>query len=359
MNGTPNNPFHPQFGKRPDKFIGRDHIIFDFVNSLDDMNDPLRTQVITGIRGSGKTALLSGVKQAIDKKRHVVVDVTAGTELLQSILDQLQLLSGGEKKKLTGGSIGALGFNLGFQSSSQGTQHGFRYYLSLLIESLNKKDIGVVFLIDEVRGDDAEMREFATSYQHLIRDEADVALLMAGLPHSVNSVLNSKVLTFLHRAHKLTLPNINLLLVRNMYENTFEDGGFSSSDGILQAAADATEGFPYLIQLMGYWLWKSNTQVITSKDVANALVNAKAALFDNVYELMFREISDVDRTFLFEMQADSNDTQFGELAKRMKITSGYASKYRQRLIQNGLIIPTAHGRITYAPPYFREFLSMK
>jgi DNA-binding MarR family transcriptional regulator len=59
------------------------------------------------------------------------------------------------------------------------------------------------------------------------------------------------------------------------------------------------------------------------------------------------------------MQADPNDTQFGELAKRMNITPGYASKYRQRLIQNGLIIPTVHGRITYAPPYFREFLSMK
>jgi hypothetical protein len=359
MKGAPNNPFHPQFGKRPDKFIGRDNIISGFVNSLGDKNDPMRTQIVMGIRGSGKTALLSGVKQAIDKKRQVVVDVTAGTELLQSILDQLQLLSRGGKAKLTGGSVGALGFNLGFETTTQERVHGFRYYLSLLVGAFNKKGLGVVFLIDEVHGDDKEMREFVTSYQHLVRDEADVALLLAGLPHSINSVLNSQVLTFLHRAQKLSLPNINLLLVRNMYENTFTEGNFKAEPGVLQTAADMTAGFPYLIQLMGYWLWKSSTKAVTQYDVKNALANSKAALFDNVYELMLREISDKDREFLFEMQSDPIDTQFGELARRMNITSSYASKYRQRLIQGGLITPTVHGRMAYALPYFGEFLALQ
>jgi predicted transcriptional regulator len=107
---------------------------------------------------------------------------------------------------------------------------------------------------------------------------------------------------------------------------------------------------------MGYWLWKSDTKILTTKDIKSALVNSKAALFDNVYELMLREISDKDREFLLKMQGDPIDTQFGELAKRMKVTSSYASKYRQRLIQGGLIKPTVHGRIAYAPPYFKEFL---
>jgi hypothetical protein len=228
-----------------------------------------------------------------------------------------------------------------------------------MVDDFNRKGFGVVFLIDEVHGDDKDIREFVTSYQHLVRDEADVALLMAGLPHSVNSVLNSKVLTFLRRAHKIALPNINLLLVRNMYANTFEEGGFRFDKDILQRAADATMGFPYLIQLMGFWLWRAGTAVLTHKDVENALVNSKAALFDDVYEIMLREISEKDREFLLGMQTDLTDTRFGELIKRMDVTPGYASKYRQRLIQVGLIEPTVHGSITYAPPYFGEFLALQ
>jgi hypothetical protein len=359
MKAAQDNPFHPQFGKRPDKFIGRDGIIHDFVNSLNDRNDPLRTLIIMGIRGSGKTALLSGVKQKIDRKSHIIVDVTAGTDLLRSILDQLQLSKDDKNIKITGGSVSALGFSVGFETAKDDQTHGFRYYLTQLVSDFNKKGLGVVFLIDEVHGDDEEMREFVTSYQHLVRDEADVALLMAGLPQSVNSVLNSKVLTFLRRAERVTLPNINLLLVRNMYANTFREGGFGFDEDTLKTAADSTFGFPYLIQLVGFWLWKTGNTALSSKDVENALVNSKAALFDNVYEIMFREISEKDREFLLGMQTDAGETQFGELIKRLDVTSGYASKYRQRLIQSGLIESTVHGRIAYAPPYFREFLELQ
>jgi hypothetical protein len=359
MKSYSDNPFHPQFGKRPDKFVGRDNIIDDFVNSLRDKNDPLRTQVVTGIRGSGKTALLSGIKQAIDNKKNVVVDVTAGPELLQSILDQLELMSGGAKTKITSGNVGALGFNIGFGTGKQDIKHGFRYYLSTFVEKFEKKNMGIVFLIDEVQGDSVEMREFVTSYQHLVRDEADVALLMAGLPNSINAVLNSKLLTFLHRAQKQVLSNVNLLLVRNMYETTFTSAGFSAEEGVLNVAADATLGFPYLIQLIGYWLWKSNSKSLNLLNVKEAIVNSKAALFENVYDLMLREISDKDREFLVEMLKDNEDTKFGELTKRMNITTSYASKYRQRLIRSGLIKPTVYGRVAFAQPYFGEFLELQ
>jgi hypothetical protein len=210
-----------------------------------------------------------------------------------------------------------------------------------------------------VRGDDEAMREFVTVYQHLVRDETDVALLMVGLPYAINAVLNNKVLTFLHRAHKISLPNINLLIVRDMYANTFTEGNFKVAEDVIQTAADATVGFPYLIQLIGFWLWKSDTAALSSRDVKSAIINSKAALFDNVYALMLREISDKDREFLFAMQKDSSETKFRELMKHMNVTSGYASKYRQRLIQGGLIKPTVYGHIAYAPPYFGEYLDLQ
>jgi len=351
------NPFHPQFGKRPDKFIGRDSLIRDFLESLSDKNDPKRTMVISGIRGSGKTALLSGVKEAIDPKHYAVVDVTAGVHLLQSIVDQMYLLVDAPDRKLTGISLGALGFSVGLDAEPQDTIHGFRYNLTLLVQGFQKHGKGVVFLIDEAHNDSHEMREFATTYQHLVRDGFDVALLMAGLPQSVYRVLNDKVLTFLHRAQKTFLTKVNLQLVENMYHSTFNEAGFVFEDKVIEKAAEASCGFPYLIQLIGYYLWNAGLATLSKTEVDQALLNAKIELFQNVHQLILQELSLKDREFLVAMLNDKGDSRFSDLAKRLDVTSAYASKYRQRLIESGVIIPTAYGQVKVEPPYFKEFLA--
>ena len=90
--------------------------------------------------------------------------------------------------------------------------------------------------------------------------------------------------------------------------------------------------------------------------MGTALVNSKAALFDNVYVLMLREMSEKDTEFLFAMQKDERNTKFGDILKRLDISSSYASKYRQRLLESGLVVESGHGHLAYAPPYLKEFL---
>jgi len=87
MDKRETNPFNPQFGKRPRQFIGRELIIYDFIQSLDDSNDPNRTTIITGIRGSGKTAILSDIHMSLDPKAYAIIDVTAQDGMLLEILD--------------------------------------------------------------------------------------------------------------------------------------------------------------------------------------------------------------------------------------------------------------------------------
>jgi DNA-binding Lrp family transcriptional regulator len=72
---------------------------------------------------------------------------------------------------------------------------------------------------------------------------------------------------------------------------------------------------------------------------------------------MLREISEKDREFLFAMRNDAYTTRFGDILARLGVTSGYASKYRQRLLESGLLIESGHGQLAYAPPYLREYLA--
>jgi len=360
MNEQVDNPFNPQFGKRPSAFIGRDVIINDFLQGMNNPNDPSRTSIITGIRGSGKTAILADIHQNLDPKKCLVVDITAKDGMLLDILDICvrdgkRWLSG-SFNEFTGFTFGALGFSFGVTRKNRHEEHGFRYWLTEILESLKNKKIPTVFLIDEVHNETAEMREFATTYQHMVRENMDVALLMAGLPGSVQDILNDKVLTFLRRSNRVYLENIDVRVVAIAYENAFKKAKRLFEGNALEQAAKASEGYPYLVQLLGFFIWRGAGDSIKGIDVDQALLQSKIELYKNVHDLIYFELSQRDRDFLSAMAEDAAESSFGDIAERMKVSSGYASRYRQRLITAGIIHSCSYGKLAFSPPYMREYL---
>ncbi|MDR1014661.1 MAG: ATP-binding protein [Coriobacteriales bacterium] len=350
------NPFHPQFGKRPEYFIGRDYIVRDFLCGLDNPNDPNRVTVVSGIRGSGKTALLTDVRDTLDSKRFAVVDVTAGPHFLQSVLDQLQADSPSAKRHVIGLNAGALGFSVGVATSVKEPEHGFRYHLTSLANELKSDGRGIVFLVDEVHRANDEMRELVITYQHLMRENHDVALLMAGLPQSVSSVLNDKILTFLHRSNRVFLSGVDAMLTEDLFRRVFEKAEVGITEETAAMAAKATCGFPYLIQLLGYYLWKGKGEALSRLDVERALLNSKADLFRNIHALIMRELSAKDQAFLFAMAESGSSVSMAEMAARLQVSSGYAAKYRLRLIESGVVKATGRGIISFDVPYMQEYL---
>ncbi|MCL2654388.1 MAG: ATP-binding protein [Coriobacteriia bacterium] len=360
------NPFNPQFGRRPKQFIGRELIINDFLQSLTDPYDPHRTTIITGIRGSGKTAILSDVHASLDSSKQVVIDVTAHDGMLLEILDEFIRCNTGKNwlgkafNEVQGFSAGALGFSLGLTKKADKEVHGFRFMLSSMLNELKHKGIKTVFLIDEVHNGTPDMREFAVTYQHLLREEYDVALLMAGLPSSVNDILNNEVLTFLRRAYRVELESIDTKAVEIAFDQAFSQAGRTFSGTALRSAATATEGYPYLIQLLGYFLFRSDAEAIDGKLVQQSLDLAKIELFKNVHDMLFQALSAEDRNFLFAMTQDEGVSEFGAIRERLGgVSAGYASKYRERLLIAGMVKAVAHGKLAFAPPYLHEYLLTK
>ena len=362
MDKRETNPFNPQFGKRPKQFIGRELIINDFLQSLDDPNDPNRTTIITGIRGSGKTAILSDIHAGLNAKRYAVIDVTAHGGMLLEILDGFIRNGKGKNwlgkgyKDIESFSIGAMGFSVGLSKKSEKATHSFRFLLTGVLDELKSKNITTIFLIDEVHNGAPEMREFAVTYQHLVREEYDVALMMAGLPSSVNDVLNDKILTFLRRAHRVELESIDVKAVEIAYEKAFDKAGRSFQGNALKEAAAATDGYPYLIQLLGYFLFSDGSLAIDSKLVQQSLELSKIELFKNVHDMLFQGLSIKDHDFLFAMAEDEMASSFSSIKERMGVSPGYASKYRLRLMVAGMVKPVEHGKLAFAPPYLREYI---
>lgn len=355
--------FQPTFGNRPEQYIGRDGVIDQFMAGLrEPVGSRNRCWLFLGQRGMGKTALLLELSDRAQKNGYVVARVTAHEGMPQAIIEQFQLngskFFNDDKRKLTGISAGALGFSFGLSfSEATERQYGFRSKMLLLCDKLAEKGMGALILIDEVRTS-AAMREVASAYQELVGDRKNVAIAMAGLPHAVSSVLNDSVLTFLNRATKVELGLISTNLIRAYYERAFKSIGIKASDEILDRAALSTRGFPYLMQLIGYYVIQYTLEGdVVTDDVMNK--SEKAAMKDmeeNVFKPILAPLSDNDRVFLKALARCGGIATTAKLQAKLGKKGPAIQPYRKRLIEAGVIEAPRRGELVFAVPYLAEYL---
>lgn len=355
--------FQPTFGNRPEQYIGRDGVIEKFMAGLKEpVGSRDRCTLFLGQRGMGKTALLLELSDRAQKEGYVVARVTAHEGMPQAIIEQLQLNGSkyfdNEKRKLTGVTAGVLGFTFGLTfSEAAERQYGFRSKMSLLCDKLAEKGMGALILIDEVRTSPA-MREVAAAYQELVGDRKNVAIAMAGLPHAVSKLLNDSVLTFLNRANREELGLISTNLIRAYLEKAFKSIKLEASDEILDRAALSTRGFPYLMQLIGYYVIQYTP---THGVVTDAIMDKaeKAALDDmdkNVFEPILNPLSDNDKLFLTALARCGETVTTAKLQAELGPQGPAIQPYRKRLIEAGVIESPRRGELVFAVPYLSEYL---
>ena len=354
------NPFKPSFGSTPPVLVGRDQDLDDFAAGLEEgPGSPNRATIFTGARGVGKTVMLSEVSERASRNGWIAADVTAAPGMLDELADMLTVrareLLPKRGREVT--SLAAAGFSLGLAPSERATV-GWRQYMTSVITALNDRGTGVLITVDEVHSGIDELRRLAATYQHFVREGLDVAIAMAGLPSAVSALLNDDVLTFLRRAHRTTLEDVGADAVEAALLKTITDNGRVIAPAALTRAATATLGYPFLIQLVGFHIWRQHPGAaeITAADVEAGIQAARRRLGTTVHEASLADLSAVDRTFLIAMAQDTQSSKLGAIASRMGVDANYASQYRARLIDAGIIQPAGYGLVTFTVPYLREYL---
>ncbi|GHT78706.1 hypothetical protein FACS1894104_2280 [Actinomycetota bacterium] len=209
------NPFTPTYGSISPLFAGRREIIKQIIFGLENgPGDPNRSTVITGARGTGKTALLHQIALEALEYGFISVYVSSNTVLLSEILRKLQkaALEHIEKSgnaKISEISISALGFGGGIKLDNRVNESSWEESLENIIDKLTDLGIGVLFEIDEVRSTDEQMRRFAAVFQDFISSQKNVCLIMAGLPHNIDNLFKDKVISFIRRSRKQELGLID------------------------------------------------------------------------------------------------------------------------------------------------------
>lgn len=368
------NPFTATVGKNPPTLVGRDEFLGDFDDAL--WNGPgshERISIVTGARGSGKTVLLNGFETVARQHAWHVISETTTSGFTQRIRDRaLQIIKdtfGEPRRKISGVT---LPFNIGMSTEGSSTytpEYSLRTALEELFdkqherdETLSQEPIGLLITLDELHyAHMDEVIEFGTTIQHLVREDRQIAVAMAGIPGAVKPLLAAdegrNPVTFLRRANRIELGMVSLDEVKIALEEPTAQLGVTWTNEALDYAANATGGYPFMIQLVGQYAFKNrNISSIDNASVDQGIGDARRKLGQLVHEPSLADLSDVDRTFLTAMAIDSGPSRMSDVASRMGVDSQYAGNYRKRLIDAEMIRPTSYGFVDFELPYMREYL---
>lgn len=368
------NPFTASMGKTPPVLAGRDDYLRDFNSALwDGPGSHERISIVTGPRGVDKTVLLNEFETVAKSHSWRVISETTTAGFNERIRDRayrlLQDISEEPKRRATG----ATGpFNLGITTEATDTYSptpSLRSVLNELFEQQSALDarfgqepVGLLITLDELHyAHMNEIIEFGTTIQHMVREDREIAVAMAGIPGAVKPLLAAdegrNPVTFLRRANRIETGMVPIDEVRHTLGQTTAQVEVSWSNEALDVAAEATGGYPFMIQLVGQHAFRHRSgDNIDIDAVANGIADARRKLGQPVHEPSLADLSDVDRTFLTAMSVDDGPSRMSDIARRMGVDSQYAGTYRKRLIEADMIRPTSYGYVDYELPFMREYL---
>jgi len=362
-----NNPFTPTFGSPPPLLAGREPLIELFSEALDDgPGSAGRATLYTGARGAGKTVLLNEVEDTARERGWLVVAETATPGFLARLTDDHlpRLVREHDpdalKRRLSGFGLPANLGSLDWQTVEQYTRTlSFRSKVELLTDLLAANEAGLLITLDELHYRQAsELREFGAVVQHAFRERRQLAFAGAALPAAIDELLNDEVLTFMRRADRHHVGAVDDAAVREAISQPIATHGKSITSDALDAMVEATEGYPFFIQLVGDQVWRKagTANEITYAMAQDGIDAARRRLGQLVHAPALVETSGVDKSFLLAMAQDDGPSLLGDIANRLNVNSNYAGQYRLRLIALELIAPAGHGRVQFALPYLRDYL---
>ena len=268
-----------------------------------------------------------------------------------------ELVSSPVRARLSSLSIPALfGASWEYRDPEKGN---WRTRMTRLLDTLENHGLGLLITIDEVDPSLEELIDFAATYQHFVRENRKVALFMAGLPANVSTLLSDKSASFLRRAAQHQLGRIDDYDVRIAFRETVEDAGKTIEDTALDRAVAATDGFAYMMQLVGFRTWAASGEraCIVDEDASQGAARAREDFISGVVRKTCQDLSEGDLAFLEAMLPDGDEpSSMTDIAQRMGKTTNYARVYRSRLVEQGLITPAGRGYVRFDMPLIRDYL---
>ena len=378
------NPFSPGAGAPPPELVGRDAILEEAKILLGRvrLRKPVQGCMLTGLRGVGKTVLLSEVKRMAYAQSVIPIAVEATEEKpigallaapLKKVLFELDRMEGAKDKVKRGivalkNFIGTIRIDIGDIGIGIEPQRGFadsgdlEYDLgelfSCVAEAAAEKGRGVVLLIDEIQYlPEKELGALIMAMHRMQQDSLPLAAIGAGLPFLPGMAGNAK--SYAERLFRF--PDVGALTEKQAMQAICKPMELAGVHVLPDAAHDiyeSTYGYPYFLQEWGYQLWNHvQREPITVDDVEAVRARVQERLDGSFFRVRIERLTRSEKDFLYAMaKVKSSKIRIGDLAKIMKIPVASLSPRRSSLIKKGMVYSPSYGELAFTVPLFGEYL---
>ena len=341
------NPFTISFGRQPAQFISRPVETNEIIENFEQEPPSSQVYMLTGVRGSGKTVLMTDIAKELSKRENwLVVELSTERDMLTSLAAKLcsrpELFALFVEAKLNFSLLG-----IGIEVKNAAPISDIETALARMLGVIRAAGKKLLVTVDEAVNN-PNVRVFASTFQIFMRQDYPVFLLMTGLYDNIHNLQNEKTLTFLYRAPKITLGALNLTSIRLQYAKIF---GISMKEA--GRMADLTMGYPFAFQVLGYLYWNSRD----AKTLDEVLPEYDRYLEEYVYSKIWSELSETDKQIVAVMAA-TGKTKVGEIREEVAMKPEKFSVYRERLKRKGVIDTSRYGAVTFALPRFDVFVRM-
>ena len=380
------NPYAPGAGTIPPELAGRDEIIEKASIALDRCRNGLASRglCLVGLRGVGKTVLLTRISQEAEANGFVTVSSETPekrslpallipalrTALLK--LDRVSAVGDLAKRALRvlGGFIGAMklrygdiefGLNLGTElgvADSGDLENDLAALFIEIGEAARERKTALVLFIDEIQyiAED-QFAALIMALHKCSQNQLPVILIGAGLPQLVGQAGRAKS----YAERQFEYPNIGPLnpsAARKALEAPATKQNVGYEENALEQILLQTQCYPYFLQEWGKHSWQCARQSpITLDDVKAATELAISELDANFFHVRFDRLTPAEKKYLRAMaELGAGPHRSGDIATLLKREVQAVAPTRATLISKGMIYSPSHGDGSFTVPLFDGYM---
>lgn len=378
------NPFAPGAGSQPPELAGREKVIerADVAIQRVLLGRHDRSQILLGLRGTGKTVLLNKIEQLAESHGHVTsfIEAQDGEELaallyprIHQALRKLSLVEGA--KAAGHGAMRALrGFasvfkvKVGDFSLSVDPEKGvadsgnLEFDLSDLFHRIGETAKAArsawTLLIDEMQYlPEKQLGPLIVALHRASQRGLPILFFGAGLPQI--AALSGEAKSYSERLFDFPpIGPLDVEAAQAAIRQPIEKEGETIEDKALDLIVAKTKGYPYFLQEWGYQAWNAaEASPITKADAQHASKAARRRLDDGFFHVRYERLTPKERDYVMAMaRMGAGPYRSSEVAQALKETPQALGPRRASIIAKGMIYSGARGDIDFTVPMFDDYL---
>lgn len=381
------NPYTPNAGAIPPVLVGRQDEMEAFEVLLDRLRAGRTEQsmIITGLRGVGKTVLLTEFGRIAADRNWVAIEMEIAKhddnrfrlelarECRRALLSIAPRQRWGERARRAARVLRSFSLSVdpdGRLTAGFGVDalegYGDSGFLSADVQDLmvslgevaSEHSAGVILLFDEIQLlETSQFEALIVAIHKIVQRSLPLVLVAAGLPQL--PALAGEAKSYSERLFRFPgIGSLNDDEARLALSQPASDLGLEFLDGAIGVGLDFTEGFPYFIQEFGQAAWNlADSPHVTVSDAEKARLVVEEKLDSNFFRVRLDRTTELQRAYLRAMaELGPNPQRAAAVAKVLNRTTQQCGTVRSQLIEKGLLYQPQHGDAAFTVPHFDRHL---